>query len=152
MIIRKQNLQLSFSEVSLDIPYAKINSSNDAARVARAIFELDASQWLIKEYFFVLIVNHQNVIKDWHLLSIGGMTATMVDIRIIVAQVLLHACTGIVLVHNHPSGNLKASHQDISLTRKVNDALKLMDVSVVDHIILTEDKYLSFRDEGIQYD
>lgn len=152
MIIRKQNLKLEFSEVSLDIPCAKINSSTDAALVARAIYNADAHEWLMKEYFFVLMVYHQNVIKDWHLLSIGGMTATVVDIRIIASQVLLHSCTGIVLVHNHPSGALKASHNDISVTQKVNHGMKLLDVAVLDHIILTEDKYLSFRDEGISYD
>lgn len=81
--------------------------------------------------------------------STGGMCGTIADPRVIFAAALKACATSIILAHNHPSGNLQPSQSDIDLTNKLKAAGKLLDIEVLDHIILAEDTYLSFADEGI---
>lgn len=82
-------------------------------------------------------------------LSTGGITGTMVDIRLILSVALKEAATGIILAHNHPSGNLQPSSADRDLTAKIKDACKYFDISLLDHLIIAPDrKYYSFADEG----
>ena len=83
-------------------------------------------------------------------LSKGGITATIADIRIILSVALKTLATGLILAHNHPSGNLKPSEADVNLTNKIKEAAKLMDIQVLDHLILADGGYYSFSDEGIR--
>jgi len=98
-----------------------------------------------------MYVNRCNRVIGVYELSKGGITWTVVDIRLLLSVALKTVATSIILSHNHPSGNLKPSKQDIDLTQKIKAAAELMDIKVMDHIILgtNEFSYYSFADEGI---
>jgi DNA repair protein RadC len=101
------------------------------------------------EEFWVLYLNNANKVIAKNQLSKGGMTGTVVDVRIIFKSALESGAVGILLCHNHPSGNLKPSEADIEITKKVKTAGKSLDINVLDHIIITQNGYYSFADEGI---
>lgn len=104
---------------------------------------------LAHEEFWVLFLNNSNKILFKSQLSKGGMTGTMVDVRIIFKLAFEQNATAIILVHNHPSGKLQASDADMQITKKIKSAGQQLDISVLDHIIITETGYYSFADEGI---
>ncbi|WP_281238806.1 RadC family protein [Flavobacterium praedii] len=104
---------------------------------------------LCHEEFWVLFLNNSNKILFKTQLSKGGMTGTMVDIRIVFKLAFEQNATSIILVHNHPSGKLQASDADIQITKKIKTAGQQLDIPVLDHIIITETGYYSFVDEGI---
>lgn len=110
-------------------------------------------QALIKDYsyevFAVIFLNRANKIKHFEIISRGGITGTVADPRVILRKALEEEATSIILCHNHPSGNLKPSYADEELTRKIKEAASFMDIKVIDHIIVSEDGYYSFADEGI---
>jgi len=101
------------------------------------------------EEFWVLFLNNSNKILFKTQLSKGGMTGTMVDIRIVFKLAFEQNATAIILTHNHPSGKLQASDADIQITKKIKTAGQQLDIPVLDHIIITENGYYSFVDEGI---
>lgn len=104
----------------------------------------------INETFVIVMLNNANYVNGFYTLSQGGITGTLVDIRLLFAIVLKSLSTSIILAHNHPSGTLKPSESDKELTKKVTAAAKLFDISVLDHIILTpENGYFSFSDESL---
>jgi DNA repair protein RadC len=101
------------------------------------------------EEFWVLFLNNSNKILFKTQLSKGGMTGTLVDVRIIFKLAFEQNATAIILIHNHPSGKLQASDADIQITKKIKTAGQQLDIPVLDHIIITETSYYSFVDEGI---
>ena len=101
-----------------------------------------------KEYFKVLFLNQSNQVLGYILISEGGITDTTVDVRVILQGALLTNSVAIILAHNHPSGNLKPSRQDMEITKQVKEAARLMRITVLDHLILTDTGYYSFADEG----
>lgn len=101
------------------------------------------------EEFWVLFLNNSNKILFKTQLSKGGMTGTMVDVRIVFKIAFEQNATAIILTHNHPSGKLQASDADIQITKKIKTAGQQLDIPVLDHIIITEAGYYSFADEGI---
>lgn len=101
------------------------------------------------EEFWVLFLNNSNKILQKFQLSKGGLTGTVVDVRLVLKNALELLATGIILCHNHPSGNLKASNADKQITQKLKLASETMDIKILDHIIITEKMYFSFADEGI---
>jgi DNA repair protein RadC len=101
------------------------------------------------EEFWVLFLNNSNKILFKTQLSKGGMTGTVVDVRIVFKIALEQNATSIILTHNHPSGKLLASDADIQITKKIKTVGQHLDISVLDHIIITETGYYSFVDEGI---
>lgn len=125
-----------------------INNSNTTERLIREIYEQTSSEIELKEYFFIILLNRANEVIGYHKLSEGGICATLVDIRIAFATALKSLAVGMIMVHNHPSGNLKPSEQDLKLTRDFKVAGELLEVKVFDHIILTSNSYYSFIDEG----
>lgn len=104
------------------------------------------------EEFWVIYLNRSN--KPIHKMQIskGGITGTIVDLRIIFKKALQLLSTNIILVHNHPSGNLKPSQADISITKKILKAGKIMDIQLYDHLIVTEKTYYSFANEGVLHE
>jgi len=100
------------------------------------------------EEFWILLLNNANKMEYKWRLSVGGITATLVDVRLIYKKALEHGATSIILCHNHPSGNLQPSQSDIMLTKKVIQGGGILDIKVLDHIIVTEYAYYSFADEG----
>lgn len=101
------------------------------------------------EEFWVLYLNQGNFIIRKEQISKGGISQTSVDIRVILKWALEAMATGLILGHNHPSGNLKPSEADKQITRKIKEAGKTMDIEVLDHLIITQKTYFSFADEGM---
>ena len=126
------------------VELAKITSSKAVFEVMQPIIGE-----LPHEEFWVLFLNNSNKILFKTQLSKGGMTGTMVDVRIVFKIAFEQNATAIILVHNHPSGKLQASDADIQITKKIKTAGQQLDIPVLDHIIVTESGYYSFADEGI---
>ena len=122
----------------------KIQSSRDAYNALSANL-IDQPH----EEFWLLLLNRQNTIIKHEFISRGGVSGTVVDPKLVFKPALEHIASGIILAHNHPSGNLKPSNEDISLTKKLKEAGKLFDINVLDHLIICENSYYSFADEGI---
>lgn len=101
------------------------------------------------EVFAVLFLNRANKILHFEIVSSGGLTGTVADPRIILKKALETGATSIVLSHNHPSGSLKPSRADEELTQKIRQAAMYLDIRVVDHIIVSDEGYFSFADEGL---
>ena len=101
-----------------------------------------------KEYFKVLFLNQAKQVLGYTLISEGGITETCADVRVILQAALLTNSVAIILAHNHPSGNLKPSRQDMEITKQVKNTAQLMRIKVLDHRILTDTGYYSFADEG----
>lgn len=101
------------------------------------------------EVFAVLFLNRANKINHFEIISEGGITGTVADPRVILRKALEEDAVNIILCHNHPSGSLRPSRADEELTRKIKEAARLLDIEVIDHIIVSEDGYYSFADEGI---
>ncbi|NMW39386.1 JAB domain-containing protein [Phocaeicola vulgatus] len=126
---------------------SKIYSSEDAYKYLLPTYKEGAICY--KEYFKVLFLNQSNQVLGYTLISEGGITDTTVDVRVILQAALLTNSVAIILAHNHPSGNLKPSRQDMEITKQVKDAARLMRITVTDHLILTDAGYYSFADEGL---
>jgi DNA repair protein RadC len=101
------------------------------------------------EVFAVIYLNRSNKINDFKIISEGGITGTVADPRIILKKALEEDAVSIILCHNHPSGSLKPSKADEELTYKIKEAAKYFDIKVLDHLIVGDDGYYSFADEGI---
>lgn len=121
-----------------------ILSSKDIANYLKAQL-----QYKKHEVFAVVFLNKANKINHYEIISEGGITGTVADPRIILKKALEHDAVSIVLSHNHPSGNLRPSRQDQELTEKIKEASGYFDIKVLDHIIVSEEGYYSFADEGI---
>lgn len=104
---------------------------------------------LLHEEFWVLCLNNSNKITHKFQLSKGGMTATVVDMRLMFKTLLEQNATALILVHNHPSGAVKPSEADIKITERIKVAAKQLEFSLLDHLIVSEHTYFSFADEGI---
>ncbi|MGL4292995.1 MAG: RadC family protein [Bacteroidales bacterium] len=100
------------------------------------------------EEFWVIYLNQSNKIIHRKKISKGGISETAVDIRLILKEAIEHTASGLILCHNHPSGNNKPSSADDSFTKKIKEAARLMDVRVLDHLIVCESCYFSYADEG----
>lgn len=121
-----------------------IKSSQDIAGVLQAYLS-DS----IVEKFVVIFLNRANYIKKIMTVSEGGLTGTVADPRVILRHAVLEGAVSIVLSHNHPSGSLRPSRADEQLTAKIKSAAGFLDITVLDHIIVSEQGYFSFADEGL---
>lgn len=101
------------------------------------------------EVFVVMFLNRSNKVNHVQTISSGGLTGTVADPRVILQLALEHRATSIILSHNHPSGNLQPSQADEEITKKIKLAATYFDIRVIDHIIVSEDGYFSFADEGV---
>ncbi len=122
----------------------RVSSSKDVAAYLQASF-----QYLQQEVFAVVFLNRGNKIVHFEIISQGGITGTVADPRIILKKALENNATAIILCHNHPSGNLKPSTADELLTKKIKNAAALIDILVTDHIIVSNEGYYSFADQGM---
>jgi DNA repair protein RadC len=121
-----------------------IRSSKDIALFLKANLK-DLSY----EVFLAIYLNKSNKILTFRMIGSGGLTGTVADPRMILKAALEEGATGIVLCHNHPSGNLKPSEMDEMLTRKIKEVAELIDIKVMDHIIVSNEGYYSFADNGL---
>lgn len=121
-----------------------IRSSGDIARYLQSRLQDKTI-----EVFAVAYLNRANKINHLEIISTGGITGTVADPRVILKKALEHNAVSIVLCHNHPSGNLKPSQADTQLTQKISQAASFLDIQLLDHIIVSDEGYYSFADEGI---
>ena len=139
-------IEISYKPKKASHPIVK--SSNDAYCYL-AHFYPEESIALV-EQFTVAFLNRANKIIGVQVVSKGGITGTVADPRLIMATALKAAATGIILCHNHPSGNLQASTADIEITKKIQSACNFLDIKLLDHIIISPSgTYLSFADESL---
>lgn len=125
----------------------KISNSNDAAAICRNFFDTDTIE--IYESASVVFFNKANKPIAWAELSRGGISGTVVDIKIMLTHGILAGASAMILCHNHPSGNLRPSEADTVLTQKAKKAGELVDILLLDHVILTKEGYYSFADNGL---
>jgi len=137
-------LELGVRRSMADNKKEVILTSKDIANYLKAQLEYKKH-----EVFAVVFLNKANKINHYEIISEGGITGTVADPRIILKKALEHDAVSIVLSHNHPSGNLKPSRQDKDLTDKIKEASGYFDIKVLDHIIVSEEGYFSFADEGM---
>ncbi len=123
---------------------AQIKESKDAANYLRP--EIGD---LAYEEFWVLFLNRQNKVIDKQKLSQGGMTGTVIDVRLVMKLALEKHAISLIFCHNHPSGNLEPSDADKKITRQLKEAAALMEIPVIDHLIVTQSGFFSFADEGM---
>jgi len=125
----------------------KINDSKTCCSLFREIFNSDTILW--KEEFVMLCLNGNNEVIGFHKVSSGGTTATIVDTKIICQIALLSLAQAVIIAHNHPSGSLEHSKNDIDITRRIKSALDYFEISLLDHLIITDTSYISFADNNI---
>lgn len=148
--MKNSNSNLPFIElrsVQSDFPKCKISESSAAANFIRQFYSGDID---IFESSFILLLNRQNLTIGFAKLSQGGINSTIIDPRIVAHYAVKALATSVILCHNHPSGNLKPSEADLTLTKKVYAGLELLDISLLDHIIITSEGFYSIADnEGV---
>ena len=125
----------------------KVSSSFCAAELFRSVW--DEKTLNLRESFKVLLLTRSHRAINVYHHSEGGISGTVSDVRLIMQSALLANASGIILAHNHPSGNKYPSEADRTITAKLKEAAKLFDIAVLDHVILTDDDYLSLADEGL---
>jgi DNA repair protein RadC len=123
-----------------------ITTSKDAVDVFREVW---SNTMEVREEFYILLLNRANKVKAWYRVSEGGVTGTVVDPKMIFSVALKCGACSVIMAHNHPSGATKPSQQDIDLTKKIVSGGKFLEVSVLDHVIMTQETFFSFADEGM---
>jgi len=124
---------------------AQIRVSKDSCNYIRQFYGDDIE---VYESFFILLLNRSNNTIGWAKISQGGVAGTVVDLKIVLKYSIESLASSVILAHNHPSGSTKPSQADLDITKKAKEALRLCDITLLDHIILTDSEYYSFADEG----
>ena len=146
----KKTYKSKISEYSLkytksQIQKTKVTTSESASNVIRKFYFDDIN---IYESFFILLLNRANNTTGFAKISQGGTAGTVVDIKIIAKYAVESLSSAVIICHNHPSGDKRPSDADLNNTRRIKDALLLLDVKLFDHIIITENDFYSFSDNG----
>jgi len=143
-----------FRPPKLRIVYSKKQNAKDRNKITgsdavyKLLLEIWSKQIDTREEIIILLLDRSNNVLGYHVLSMGGITGTVADLRLLFGVALKSLATSVILAHNHPSGNLNPSQSDITLTKKVKEAGNIMDIQLLDHLIVTKDGYYSFMDEG----
>ncbi len=140
---KTQSKVFSLKVETTDFKQVKIQSQADAEAYARNFYFDDIE---IYESFFIILLNRQGNTIGYAKISQGGVAGTYVDTALIAKYAIESLASSVILVHNHPSGNLKASESDIKMTKKVIEGLKLFEISVLDHIIITKESSFSINE------
>lgn len=141
-------ISISYKPVYFINETVQVLTSKDAYDILKPFF--DDNTMALQEQFVVLYLNRRSSVIGVYPMSKGGIAGTVADVRLILSVALKAAASSIILSHNHPSGGLRPSNQDVDLTMKIKQAASFMDIEVSDHIILGNDnQYLSFIDDGL---
>lgn len=132
-------------KIQTEFPSEKITSPDEAADFIRQFYFDDIE---IFESFFILLLNQANKTIGYAKISQGGIAGTVVDVRIIAKYAIESLAVSVILAHNHPSGNLKPSQSDIEITQKIKAGLKILDIKVFDHLILSADSFYSMENNN----
>jgi DNA repair protein RadC len=146
----KKTYKSTISEYSLkytksEIQKTKVTTSESAFSIIKQFYFDDIN---IYESFFILLLNSQNNTTGFAKISQGGTAGTVVDIKIIAKYAVDSLSPNVIICHNHPSGNKQPSDADLNITKRIKDALLLLDIKLIDHIIITENDFYSFADNG----
>ncbi len=152
MVVKNTNplnevAEIKVSYKTTNTPKVKITSGDVAFEVLLSSWDSDTIE--LQEEFKVLLLNRANEVLGIYPLSKGGITGTVVDQRLIFAVALKCNATGIILCHNHPSSTLKPSDSDITLTRSIKKCADFLDITLIDHLIITKKGFFSFSNEGM---
>ena len=152
MVVKKINplnevAEIKVSYKTTNTPKIKITTGDDAFKVLLSSWNSDTIE--LQEEFKVLLLNRANEVLGIYPLSKGGITGTVVDQRLIFAVALKCNATGIILCHNHPSSTLKPSDSDVTLTRSIKKCADLLQITLIDHLIITKKGFYSFSNEGM---
>lgn len=138
-------LEIGRRRAGQEIPEKSIiGNSNDAYSILK-----NQLSDLRTEEFWAIFLNNGNKVIHTSQLTQGGISQAIVDVRILFKTALDHFSTGIIIAHNHPSGSLKPSKEDINITQKIKEGGKTLSIQLLDHIIVTQDSYFSFSDAGL---
>lgn len=132
-------------KIQTNFPCEKIKDSLTAADFIKQFYGDDIE---IFESVFILLVNNANKTIGYAKISQGGITGTVVDVRMVAKYAIESLACGVIIAHNHPSGTLKPSDSDIDITKKLKIALKTLDINLLDHLILTSESFYSLQDNG----
>ena len=138
-------VQITYSSKVKACDRFRVTGSKDAAKAFRSIWP----SYEHIEFIYMLMLNRQNQVLGCHQISKGGMTGTVIDVRVVFQVALKAAATSIIMAHNHPSGNLEASDADKKISRSIREAGKFMEIPLIDHLILTSESFMSMADEGL---
>ena len=138
-------LEIGRRRAAQEVPEKIQNTNSQETYKVLAPFLAD----LQTEEFWVVFLNQNNRIIAKSRLSSGGINQSVVDIRILFKNALQHFATGIIVAHNHPSGNLKPSQEDLKITKQIAEAGKILNIQLLDHLIVAQNSYLSFADENL---
>jgi DNA repair protein RadC len=144
-IFKVSEIKISYNPIVKNSERPQLTSSDGAVEIFRAYFEnIDYT-----EKMYAMFLNHANMVLGIKMISSGGTAGTVVDPKTVFEAALKAHASGIILAHNHPSGNLSPSEADRNLTSKLSSAGKFLDIKLLDHIILTSERYYSFADNGL---
>ncbi|GEP50183.1 DNA repair protein [Flavobacterium noncentrifugens] len=138
----------------IKVTYNVANTQREKITSGEKAFEVLLNSWdkdtlELQEEFKILLLNRANEVLGIYQMSKGGITGTVVDVRLIFSVALKCNATGIILAHNHPSGTLNPSDADIALTKKIKKCSEFMDIALLDHLIVTKYNFYSFANEGL---
>ena len=145
--IPQEVAEIKISYSTANTPKIKITSVDKAYQLLLNSWDLDTIE--LQEEFKVLLLNRANEVLGIYPLSKGGITGTIVDSRLIFAVVLKCNATAIIVAHNHPSGNLKPSNNDITITNSIKKCADFLDITLIDHLIITKNGFFSFSNEKL---
>ena len=146
-LLQVAEINVSYRPKFRAVDRPRISSSIEAFNILSANWDHDRIE--LQEQFKVILLNRSNRVLGIYEVSSGGMSGTLADPKLIFGTALKCSASGILLAHNHPSGNLKPSHADIALTRKLKSASGFLEIELHDHLIISSDGYYSFADDGI---
>ena len=139
--------EIKFSvQIAREHPLTKIYDSRKLHEVFMQIFDMDTFD--IQESCYAVYINRNNEILGYKLISFGGMSATIIDPRIVFSNCFHFNAVGFAIAHNHPSGSFLLSEADKAITKKLKEGAEILNYTFVDHLVLTRNGYLSFNDEG----
>ena len=155
--MEKLQNQISLFQVSeIEVSYRPKFKASERPQItcSKDIYEIFYNNWNLNkleyvEQFKMLLLNRGNKVIGIYEVSTGGVAGTIADPKLIFSASLKCNATGIILAHNHPSGNLRPSQADIHLTKKIKSGGEILDIAVLDHLIVTAEGYYSFADEGL---
>lgn len=137
-------VQVSYQRYA-PITSERITNPDKAADIMRQLFGINLN---LREELYMIAVNRANNVAGWYRLSQGGVAMCAVDVRLLAAVALKTLASGVIIAHNHPSGNVQPSGEDIKVAKKIKSALKLLDIGLLDSMVITENDYYSMASRG----
>lgn len=152
MVVKNLNIMNTVAEIK--VSYSTKNTPKSRITSGKQAFELLFSSWdkdsiELQEEFKVLLLNRSNEVLGLYPMSKGGVSGTIVDVKLIFAVALKCNASSIIIAHNHPSGNLKPGEADISITKKIKNGSELLDLNLLDHLIITKNGFFSFVENDL---